>query len=179
MSQLDIDKTDLSPRRAATMAAVGGEAPFAQGQSQMKLLAGLEITAKAVERTAEPIGADMKDRQQKIFRSAKQLHLRSLLAHRLHIFTYRWMGRKMFVVKSEAQGRAGRTPGSARPHCANAEISAPSSPRLLLMICAGLCGITSTTYVGAIESAEEVGAPPIQRGLESGLGPRYHSRGHG
>jgi len=49
---LDIENCDNSPgvRRMETL--VGQDAPFAQGQEQMKLLAGLEVTAKAVERTA-------------------------------------------------------------------------------------------------------------------------------
>ena len=37
-------------------AMVGQEAPFDHGRQQMKLLAGLEVTTKAVERTAEAIG---------------------------------------------------------------------------------------------------------------------------
>jgi len=40
-------------------AIVGQEAPFDHGRQQMKVLAGLEVTAKSVERTAEAIGADI------------------------------------------------------------------------------------------------------------------------
>jgi hypothetical protein len=57
------------------LAAIGGAAPFAQGRDQMKLLAGLEVTAKTVERTAESIGEDIEIRQQKDIQGAKQLHL--------------------------------------------------------------------------------------------------------
>ena len=35
------------------LAVVGQSAPFDQGREQMKLLAGLEVTTKAVERTAQ------------------------------------------------------------------------------------------------------------------------------
>ena len=51
----DIEQTDFSPGVWRMLAAVGGVAPFAQGRDQIKLLAGLEVTAKTVERTAESI----------------------------------------------------------------------------------------------------------------------------
>jgi len=38
-------------------ALVGQEAPFDHGREQRKVLAGLEVTTKSVERTAEAIGA--------------------------------------------------------------------------------------------------------------------------
>lgn len=45
-------------------ALVGQEAPFDYGREQIKVLAGLEVTAKAVERTAEAIGGDIAQREQ-------------------------------------------------------------------------------------------------------------------
>jgi hypothetical protein len=45
-------------------AMVGQEAPFDHGREQMKVLAGLEVTTKSVERTAEAIGADIAQREQ-------------------------------------------------------------------------------------------------------------------
>jgi hypothetical protein len=50
---LDIEGTELSPGVRRMMAAVGHEAAFGRGREQMKLLAGLTVTTKAVERTAE------------------------------------------------------------------------------------------------------------------------------
>jgi hypothetical protein len=48
------------------LAMVGLESPFDHGRQQMKLLADLEVTTKAVERTAEAIGEDIakRDRQE-------------------------------------------------------------------------------------------------------------------
>jgi hypothetical protein len=56
---LDIENTELSPGLRRMLAAVGHEAPFEQGREQMELLAGLSLTTKAVERTAEAIGEDI------------------------------------------------------------------------------------------------------------------------
>ena len=57
------------------LAAVGQDAPFEHGREQIKLLAGLSVTTKAVERTAEEIGVDIAARQQKEMNRARQLDL--------------------------------------------------------------------------------------------------------
>ena len=55
------------------LASVGQHAPFDQGRQQMKLLAGLELTTKAVERTAEALGEDIAGREQEQIQRAMQL----------------------------------------------------------------------------------------------------------
>jgi hypothetical protein len=57
--ELDVEGTEFSPGVRRMMAAVGSEASFEQGRQQLELLAGLEVTSKAVERQAEAIGADI------------------------------------------------------------------------------------------------------------------------
>ena len=54
--ELDIENTEFSPGVRRMQALVGQEAPFDHGREQMKVLAGLEVTAKSVERTAEALG---------------------------------------------------------------------------------------------------------------------------
>ena len=54
---------------------MGQQGPFDRGREQMKVLAGLEVTAKSVERTAEAIGADIAAREQREIRKAVQLNL--------------------------------------------------------------------------------------------------------
>ena len=61
--ELDIDNLELSPGVRRMLAVVGQAAPFEQGRQQMKLLAGLEVTTKAVERTAEAIGEEIAARE--------------------------------------------------------------------------------------------------------------------
>jgi hypothetical protein len=48
-----------------TLAVVGHEGPFEQGRQQMQVLAGLSIATKAVELTAEAIGAYIEVREQR------------------------------------------------------------------------------------------------------------------
>ena len=62
-TELDIVNTVFSPGVRRMQALVGLHAPFDQGRKQMKLLAGLEVTTKAVERNAEAIGEDIATRE--------------------------------------------------------------------------------------------------------------------
>jgi hypothetical protein len=71
--QLDVENRDCSPGVRRMQAIVGQEAPFDHGHEQMKLLAGVEVTAKSVERTAEAIGADIAAGEQREIRQAVQL----------------------------------------------------------------------------------------------------------
>src|SRR5450759_655474 len=73
--ELDVEDTEISPGVRRMLATVGQEAPFDHGRQQMKLLADLEVTTKAVERTAEAIGEDIAAREQEGIRRAMQLDL--------------------------------------------------------------------------------------------------------
>jgi hypothetical protein len=57
--ELDVEGVACSPGVRRRMAVVGSESSFEQGREQLELLAGIAVTAKAVERQAEAIGADI------------------------------------------------------------------------------------------------------------------------
>jgi hypothetical protein len=57
--ELDIVLTEFSPGVRRMLAVLGADAPFDHGRQQMEALAGLEVTTKAVDRTAEAIGEDI------------------------------------------------------------------------------------------------------------------------
>jgi len=154
--QLDIDKTDFSPGVRRMLAAVGSESPFAPGRDQMKLLAGLEVTAKAVERIAESIGKDIETRQQKDIQSAKQLHLPVVVGPPIPYIYVQMDGTQVPVVKTATEGRAGRTPGqSARTR--ECKLGAVFTQTAVDDQGRPVRDEDSTTYVGAIETAEEFG----------------------
>jgi hypothetical protein len=154
--ELDIDKTDFSPGVRRMLAAVGGVAPFAQGRDQMKLLANLEVTAKTVERTAESIGEDIEIRQQKNIQSAKQLRLPAVAGPSIPYLYIQMDGTQVFVVKSETGGRAGRTLGQpARTR--ECKLGAVFMQTTVDDQGRPMRDEDSTTYVGAIETAEEFG----------------------
>ena len=73
------------------MAAVGHEAAFDRGREQLKLLAGLSVTTKTVERTAEAIGADIERGQQQERKRAMQLELPIPIVPAFPFCMWKWM----------------------------------------------------------------------------------------
>ena len=88
--ELDIENTEISPGVRRMQALVGQEAPFAHGREQMKRLADLEVTTKAVERTTEAIGADIARGQEQEIRRAVQLDLPIVVGNPIPILYCRW-----------------------------------------------------------------------------------------
>jgi len=87
-------KTDFSPGVRRMLAAVGSEAPFAQGRQQLKLWADGEVTPEAIGRTAESIGADIEARQQQDIQRGKQLRLAVIAGPPIPHKSCSWMGRR-------------------------------------------------------------------------------------
>src|SRR5437016_9604970 len=153
---LDMEKTDLSPGVRRMLALVGSEAPFDHGHRQIELLAGLEVTAKAVERTAETIGADIAQGEQREIQRAMQLDLPIVVGQPVPILYVEMDGTGVPVVKAETVGRSGKTDGQ------------PAHTREVKLGCVftqsswdeegyPIRDPDSTTYTGAIETAEEFG----------------------
>ncbi|HTZ20791.1 MAG TPA: ISKra4 family transposase [Opitutaceae bacterium] len=154
--ELDVEGTQFSPGVRRMMAAVGAEASFEQGREQLELLAGLEVTAKAVERQAEAIGAAIEVGEQKEIRQAKQLDLPEVCAPAAPVFYIEMDGTGVPVTKKEREGRTGKNEGQ------------PARTREVKLGCVFTQTTTdeegwpirdpdSTSYVAAIEPAEEFG----------------------
>jgi hypothetical protein len=137
-------------------ALVGQQGPFDRGREQMKVLAGLEVTAKSVERTAEAIGGDIAASQQREIRKAVQLDLPVITGEPIPILYVQMDGTGVPVVKKETVGRKGKTDGQ------------PAHTREVKLGCVftqtgwdkegyAIRDPDSTTYTGAIETAEEFG----------------------
>ena len=92
-------------------AMVGQQAPFDHGREQMNVLAGLAVTAKSVERTAEAVGADIAQGEQREIRKAVQLDLPVIVGKPLPILYVQMDGTGVPVVKKETEGRKGKTDG--------------------------------------------------------------------
>jgi len=70
--ELDVEGVVCSPGVRRMMAVVGSEGSFQQSRQELALLAGMEVPAKAVERHAEAIGADIEVREQAVIQQAGQ-----------------------------------------------------------------------------------------------------------
>jgi hypothetical protein len=125
-------------------------------RQQLKLLADIEVTTKAVERTAEDIGEDIAAREQQEIQRAVQLDLPMVVGEPLPILYVLMDGTGIPVTKKETEGRSGKKEGE------------PSHTREVKLGCVftqttwdeegyAIRDPDSTTYVGAIETAEEFG----------------------
>jgi hypothetical protein len=153
---LDIQKVDQSPGVRRMLALVGSEAPFNHGRRQIELLAGLKVTAKAVERTAEAIGEDVASGEQEQIQRAVQLDLPIVVGKPIPILYVQMDGTGVPVVKKETAGRKGKTADQ------------PAHTREVKLGCVftqagwgsegyAIRDADSTTYTGAIETAEQFG----------------------
>ncbi len=153
---LDIEDTELSPGVRRMMAAVGHEAAFDRGREQLKLLAGLTVTTKAVERTAEAIGEDIEQRQQQERKRALQLELPIPMVSRMPVLYVEMDGTGIPVLRKETEGRAGKQDGQPA-HTREAKLGCVFTQTRVDEEGYPIRDEASTSYVGAIESCEEFG----------------------
>jgi hypothetical protein len=154
--ELDVEGVACSPGVRRMLAVVGSESSFEQSREQLELLAAIEVPAKAVERHAEAIGADIQAREQTEIQRAKQLELPQVCAPAVPLLYIEMDGTGIPVVLAETAGRAGKLAGQ------------PAHTREVKLGCVftqtttGVDGRPardedSTSYTGAIESAEQFG----------------------
>jgi hypothetical protein len=137
-------------------ALVGQEAPFDHGRQQMKVLAGLEVTTKSVERTAEAIGTDIAQREQTEIQKALQLELPVVAGKPIRVLYVQMDGTGVPVVKKETVGRKGKTDGQPA-HTREVKLGCVFTQTTWDQEGYPIRDPDSTTYTGAIESAEEFG----------------------
>jgi hypothetical protein len=154
--ELDIKGTESSPGVRRMLATLGHEAAFDQGRQQIKLLAGLEVTTKAVERTAEAIGEDIAAREQAEIQRAMQLDLPIIVGEAISILYVQLDGTGVPVVKKETVGRQGKTEGQPA-HTREAKLGCVFTQTTWDDEGYAIRDPDSTTYVGVIESSEEFG----------------------
>ncbi|MGA2185722.1 MAG: ISKra4 family transposase [Bryobacteraceae bacterium] len=138
------------------LAVVGQEAPFDHGRQQMKSLADLEVNSKAMERTAESIGADIAAREQRQIQRSTQLDLPIVVGEPVPILYVLMDGTGVPVVKKEAEGRAGKKAGEPA-HTREAKLGCVFTQTRWDAEGYPIRDPGSTTYTGAIETAEEFG----------------------
>jgi hypothetical protein len=154
--ELDIENTEFSPGVRRMQALVGQEAPFDHGREQMQVLAGLEVTAKSVERTAEGIGADIAQREQKERQKALPGDLPADAGEPIPILYVQMDGTGVPVVKKETLGRQGKIAGQPA-HTREVKLGCVFTQTTWDREGYPIRAPASTTYTGAVESAEEFG----------------------
>lgn len=154
--ELDVVGTACSPGVRRMMAMVGSESSFDGGRQQLQLLAGLEVTTKSVERHAEAIGADIVVREQEKVKRVVQLEFPDILGTAVPVLYIEMDGTQLPMVHAELAGRAGRSPGQpARTR--EVKLGAIFTQTTTDAEGRPIRDAGSTTYTGAIETAELFG----------------------
>lgn len=154
--ELDVMDQELSPGVRRMLATVGADAPFDHGRGQMKVLAGLEVTTKAVERTAEAIGAEIAQGDQREIQKVMQLDLPIVVGEPIPILYVQMDGTGVPVVKKETLGRLGKLKDQPA-HTREAKLGCVFTQTAWDQEGYPIRDLDSTTYTGAIETAEEFG----------------------
>jgi hypothetical protein len=154
--ELGIAGLESSPGVRRMEAVVGSEMPFASGCEPMKVLAGLEVPAKAIERAAEAIGAQIAQQDEREIARAKQLVLPLVAKQNIPTMYVLVDGVQVPVVAAETEGRTGRIEGQ-RARTRECKLGCVFTQTTVDHEGWAIRDPDSTTYVGAIETAEEFG----------------------
>lgn len=154
--ELDVEAVDYSPGVRRMLAAVGSESSFQQSRQQIELLAGIEVTAKAVERQSEAIGAAIETCEQAEIGRAKQLELTAVCAPAVPVLYIEMDGTGVPVVKAETEGRTGKLEGQPA-HTREVKLGCVFTQTLTDQDGRPVRDEGSTSYVAAIETAEQFG----------------------
>ena len=153
-AELDVAGRDLSPGVRRMLALVGQSVPFDHGREHIKLLAGLEVTAKAVERTAEAIGEDIGAREGEQIQRAIQLDLPVVVGEPIPILYVQMDGTGVPVTKAErGEGKVEGQPA----HTREVKLGCVFTQTTWDKEGYAIRDPDSTTYTGAIEISTEFG----------------------
>lgn len=166
--EVDVEGTKFSPGVRRMMSLVGSQTSFDNGRQQMKELAGLEVTSKAVERVSEGIGGDIIRKEEEQIREALQASAPQARVPEIPIFYVEMDGTGIPVAQSEIEpgevGKQGEEPKTkeAKLGCVFTQTTVDDQGRPLR-------DQSSTTYVGAIETSDQFGrriyAEAVRRGI--------------
>jgi hypothetical protein len=164
---LDMVDSSFSPGVRRMMGRVGGKEPFDEGRRDLEELAGVVVKTKAVERVSETIGLQIERANQRECPAAMSGKLESLEA--VDTLYLAMDGTGVPVVPQETEGRKGKHE-TGRAKTREAKLGCVFTQTRLDDQGRPQRDEQSTTYVGAIETAEELGrriyAEAVRRGLK-------------
>ena len=164
--ELDIVDTSFSPGVRRMMGRVGGKEPFDEGRIDLEELAGVLVKTKAVERVSEAIGEQIEiilQRERELAMSGKVVPFKAVPKMYIAID-----GTGVPVVPRETEGRKGKDEtGKAKTR--EAKLGCVFTQTRLDKEGYPVRDENSTTYIGAIETADVFGtriyAEAVRRGI--------------
>lgn len=167
---LDVVRTSLSPGVRRMIGRVGGKEPFEEGRLDLEELAGVRVSTKAVERASEAIGEDIEftSNQEIGLALTSKVVLLVSKKERVSRMYIAMDGTQVPMVPRETAGRKGRgEEGEAKTR--EARLGCVFTQTTVDHRGEPVRDERSTTYVGAIETAEQFGpriyAEAVRRGL--------------
>ncbi len=166
--ELDIVETTRSPGLRRMMARSGSQSTFKEGRDDLKIYAGLEVTAKGIERVAEGIGQQMEtwlfQEREEIWEQSERLRPEKTIS----ILYICYDGTGVPMTPEELRGRKGKqADGSAKTR--EAKLGCVFTQTTTDAKGFPVRDPDSTSFVGAIESAEAFGwriyGEAVRRGL--------------
>jgi hypothetical protein len=166
--QLDVVKTTRSPGLRRMMGRAGSKSTFKEGRNDLKIYAGILVSAKDVERVAETIGADMERWSAQQRETLLNQDIPARAERSIPILYISYDGTGVPMIASELEGTKGKQPdGSAKTRevklgCVFTQTTTDSDGFPIR-------DPETTSFVGAIENAEQFGkriyAEAVRRGL--------------
>lgn len=167
--ELDIVGTSRSPGLRRMMARAGSKSTFKEGRDDLKVYAGLEVSAKDVERVAEGIGQEVEGWASREREEILQQEESGLSEQTLPVLYVCFDGTGVPMTQAELVGRKGKqADGSAQTREAKLGCVFTQTTRDAKGF--PVRDPESTSFVGAIEPAEKFGwriyGEAVRRGLE-------------
>jgi hypothetical protein len=164
---LDIAGTSFSPGVRRIMGRVGAYRPFGLGHEDIREMAGICVDPKEIERTSNRLGAEVEEfyrKEAEPFLSGKVVPIR--IAPTMYVCID---GTGVPVVKAETEGRKGKgNDGHAKTR--EVKLGCVFTQTSLDKKGYPVRDELSTSYVGAIETAEVFGSRIYAEALSCGLG---------
>ncbi len=166
--ELDIVGTTRSPGLRRMMARAGSQSTFKEGREDLKIYAGLEVSAKDIERVAEGIGQQtdtwLSQEREELLNQSEPLGSEKTLP----ILYISYDGTGVPMTPEELRGRQGKqTDGSAKTR--EAKLGCVFTQTTTDAKGFPVRDPGSTSFVGAIESAQDFGwriyGEAVRRGL--------------
>jgi hypothetical protein len=180
---LDVVETTRSPGLRRMMARAGSQSTFKEGQEDLKVYAGIEVSAKDVERVAEGIGQQMEVWASREREAMLEQNESVRPEKTIPTFYIGYDGTGVPMTEAERRGRKGKqADGSAKTR--EAKLGCVFTQTAVDAKGFAVRDPDSTSFVGAIESAEDFGwrifgeamrrgLPQAQRGIVLGDGAEW------
>ena len=162
---LDIVGSSFSPGVRRMMGRVGSKESFQEGQEDLKELASLEVTAKQVERVSEQLGQQAESWRPTACPASDPGQ--GMVPQSLPTLYIAYDGTGVPVVPRETEGRAGKQSPQAKTR--EVKIGCLFTQTTLDQQGRPVRDEASTTYVGAIATAETFGLRLYTEALRRGL----------